>query len=85
MRNVLLVIFVLWTLLKVEYIDVPLGGGSGWRQDIRLSFEEGIIQVERRLVKQTVIPYGKVFVNEYLCHYAGETCYSISRFKEKKK
>jgi hypothetical protein len=66
-------------IVKVEYINVPMenkGGTIEYRQEVKITFTDGVMQVYKDRIEQTIIPLGRVemiknieFNNEYYATY----------------
>lgn len=63
----LMLLFTIIIIRRVDYVLVPEGnysnGKQGYKQEIKITFEEGVIQVDKYQIRQEFIPYGKVKMN----------------------
>jgi len=77
--NMLCIIFLVLTIIKVEYISVPTktcGSTTKYRQEVKITFTDGVMQVPKDRILQTIIPLGEVemiknveYNNEYYATY----------------
>lgn len=77
--NILLIVFLVLTIVKVEYVSVPIrnnGSTIEYRQEVKITFTDGVMQVPKDRILQTIIPLGEVemikdikFNNEYYATY----------------
>ena len=53
---------------KVEFVDVPVKQNSysiKYRQDVKITFSDGVLQVPRDRILNTIIPLGEVEIITY--------------------
>jgi len=64
--NILLMFLLTIVIIRrVEYISVPEGnyssnGKQNYRQEVKITFEEGVMQIPQKNIINDFIPYGKV-------------------------
>ncbi len=77
--NILFLIFLVLTIIKVEYVTVPVkinGYTTEYRQEVKITFTDGVMQVPKDRILQSIIPLGEVemiknieYNNEYYATY----------------